>query len=153
VLLIVGRVGEGVDVGGEAGRRRGVYAADMVVDADLLGGRLDGLLDEVDQVGGAELTQRLQRLGAGLDGREQFVLVYPAGVSIGGCGERDMGTGMGMGMGMGVAGTYSGTAGDATMAQLRRRRRRRRRRDGRGAGGSCCGEEGEWAERKRERPR
>ena len=82
VLLVVGRVGEGVDVGGEAGRRRGVYAADMVVDADLLGGRLDGLLDEVDQVGGAELTQRLQRLGAGLDGREQLVFVYPAGVRV-----------------------------------------------------------------------
>jgi hypothetical protein len=105
VLLVVGRVGEGVDVGGEAGRRRGVYAADMVVDADLLCCRLDGLLDEVDQVGGAELTQRLQRLGAGLDGREQLVLVDPARVSmrVGGCGERDMGAGVGMGLGLGMA--------------------------------------------------
>ena len=87
VLLVVGRVGEGVDVGGQAGRRGRVNARDVVVDAELdrllagapggstgwagathlLGGRLDGLLDQVDEVGRAKLAQRLQRLGASLD--------------------------------------------------------------------------------------
>jgi len=37
VLLVVRGVGEGVDVGGQAGGRGGVYAGDMVVHADLLG--------------------------------------------------------------------------------------------------------------------
>jgi hypothetical protein len=76
------RVGEGVDVGGEAGRGRGVYAGDMVVDADLARGRLDGLLDQMDEVGRAQLAQRLQRLGARLDGRVQLVLVDSAAGSV-----------------------------------------------------------------------
>lgn len=77
-LLVVGRVGEGVDVGGQAGRGRGVDARDVVVDARLPGRRLEGLLDEVDQVGRAELAQRLERLGARLNGRVQLVLVDSA---------------------------------------------------------------------------
>lgn len=71
----MGRVGKRVDVGCQAGRGRGVDAADMVVDANLLGGRLDGLLDEVHQIRRAQFAQRLQRLGARLDGRVQLVLV------------------------------------------------------------------------------
>jgi hypothetical protein len=62
VLLVVLRVGEGVDVGGQACRRRSVYARDMVVYADLLRRRLDGLLYEVDEVWRAELAECLQGL-------------------------------------------------------------------------------------------
>jgi hypothetical protein len=62
VLLVVRRVGEGVDIGGQAGRRGGVYAGDMVVYADLLGGRLDGLFYEVDEVWRAQFAQCLERL-------------------------------------------------------------------------------------------
>lgn len=75
MLLVVGRVGEGVDVGGQAGRGRGVYAGDMVVHADLLRGRLDGLLDEVDEIGGSEFAQCLEGVGAGFNGREEFLFV------------------------------------------------------------------------------
>lgn len=83
VLLVVGGVREGVDVGGKAGRRGSVDARDVVVDADLLGGRLDGLLlYEVDQVGRAKLAQCLQRLGAGLDGRVELIFVDSGGLSI-----------------------------------------------------------------------
>jgi hypothetical protein len=62
VLLVVLRVGEGVDVGGQACRRRSVYARDMVVYANLLRRRLDGLLYEVDEVWRAELAECLQGL-------------------------------------------------------------------------------------------
>jgi hypothetical protein len=78
VLLVVQRIGERVDVGGETGRRRGVDARDVVIDAALLGRRLDGLLYEVDEVGRAQFAQCLERLGAGLDGRMQLILVDPA---------------------------------------------------------------------------
>jgi hypothetical protein len=62
VLLVVRGVGEGVDVGGQACRRRCVYARDMVVHANLLRGRLDGLLYEVDEVWRAEFAERLEGL-------------------------------------------------------------------------------------------
>jgi hypothetical protein len=54
----------------------------MVVDAGLACGRLDGLLDQMDEVGRAQLAQRLQRLGARLDGRVQLVLVDSAAGSV-----------------------------------------------------------------------
>jgi hypothetical protein len=98
VLLVVQRVGEGVDIGGQAGRRRGVYAGDMVVDAnlgtrsalrrpayncaqpwgtDLLGRRLDRLLDQMNEVGRAEFSQCWEGLGASLNGRVKLVFVDP----------------------------------------------------------------------------
>lgn len=48
---------------------------------DLLGGRLDGLFDEVDEVGRAQLAQCLQRLGASLNRRLELVLVDSGGSS------------------------------------------------------------------------
>ena len=62
VLLVVGRVGQRVDVRGQAGRGRGVNAGDMVVYAELLRRRLDRLLDQMHEVWWAEFAQRLQRL-------------------------------------------------------------------------------------------
>lgn len=53
----------------------------MVVDANLLRGGLDGLFYEVDKVRWAQFAQRLQGLGACLDGRVELVLVYPVQAS------------------------------------------------------------------------
>jgi hypothetical protein len=62
VLLVVRRVCEGIDVGSQACRRRSVYARDMVVYANLLCRRLDGLLYEVHEIWRAKFAERLEGL-------------------------------------------------------------------------------------------
>lgn len=60
MLFVVRRIGEGVDVGCQAGRRGGIYAGDMVVNANLLSSGLDGLFYEVHQIWRAEFAERLE---------------------------------------------------------------------------------------------
>lgn len=57
-----------VDVGGETCGRRSIHAGDMVVDANLFLGVLDGLLQEVHQIRGSQFAQGEQGLGAGIEG-------------------------------------------------------------------------------------
>lgn len=59
MLLVVGRVGQGVYICGEASGGRRIYPANVVVDANLLRRRLDRLLDEVDKIWRAEFSKGL----------------------------------------------------------------------------------------------
>lgn len=97
---IAGGVGEGVDVGRQAGRRGRVDASDMVVYADLGqlfsieffpidryrtgedyllgGGRLGGLLDEMDEIRRTEFPKRLEAVCSNLDHGMRIILEEPA---------------------------------------------------------------------------
>ena len=58
--LVDRTVGQGVHVGGQTGRRRGVYTCDMVVDTSLFCARFRRLLDKVYEVRRAEFSKMLK---------------------------------------------------------------------------------------------
>lgn len=75
VGLIRGIEGQGVDVGSQTGRGRGIDPRHMVVDAGLLRARFYTLLDQVHEIRGPEFAEAREAFCSGVDGEADVVIL------------------------------------------------------------------------------